>query len=205
MIYDAFKIIVFTAPDALENEAAKIAELLDCGVDYVHLRKPGWNREILESLLKEIPESYHSKLKLHDHFELCEKYGLGGVHLNSRNSRPISAAKKISASCHSLDEISKYPECEYVTLSPVFDSISKNGYTSAFNLNEIENEIKGPNVIALGGVTPECFYNLHKTGFAGAALLGYIWNANFSDSLKELRRQIKNDGSLRYDKRESLN
>lgn len=63
----------------------------------------------------------------------------------------------------------------YATLSPIFDSISKQGYKAAFNFDELQSalsKLKLP-VIALGGVTPEKIPLLTTLGFKGAAMLGH--------------------------------
>lgn len=98
----------------------------------------------------------------------------------------------MTRSCHTLQEIRNADGFEYQTLSPVFDSISKQGYYSCFDINALSGEIAGKNVIALGGITPEHFLLLREKGFMGAALLGYIWNGDFSSSLEELAVAIKN-------------
>ena len=74
-----------------------------------------------------------------------------------------------------MEELEFASDYDYVTLSPIFDSISKQGYKSAFKLMELKNKIKGKKVVALGGVTPDKFSYLKSIGFKGAALLGYFF------------------------------
>jgi thiamine-phosphate pyrophosphorylase len=71
---------------------------------------------------------------------------------------------------------------DYCFLSPVFDSISKSGYTSAGFLaaekrQGLERALKEAPlpVLALGGVGPGCLGELRAAGFAGAAVLGAVW------------------------------
>ena len=173
---DDFMIIAITSSDLYPNEAARITELLDSGrVHYVHIRKPGWTLPQTSDLISRIPARLYPKLKLHDHFTLMERYHLRGVHLNSRNPLPPQNCSSISKSCHSLEELSDIESYEYVTLSPVFDSISKTGYKAAFNHDELKKELSGKRVVALGGVTPDKFDYLKSLGFCGAALLGYFF------------------------------
>ena len=120
-------IIVITRPDFFEGEAAKIAQLLQSGrADLVHIRKPRASQSEVEQLLFSIPTELYSRLVLHDHHSLAIKYGLRGVHLNSRNPEPPAGwSGAVSISCHTLSELS---ECRrkpyaYMSLSPVFDSI----------------------------------------------------------------------------------
>ncbi|GAA6529534.1 hypothetical protein LPYR103PRE_15070 [Segatella asaccharophila] len=68
---------------------------------------------------------------------------------------------------------------DYVFLSPVFDSISKSGYCSAFPLSALkqaqEEGIIDRKVIALGGVTYDKLPLLESLSFGGGAMLGEIW------------------------------
>lgn len=182
-----FRVIVFTSPDEIDDEAAKIAELLDCGADYVHIRKPEWSEQKVRHLIETIPDRLWHCLKLHDHFTLDAEYGLGGVHTNRRNPIAPATALQVSASCHTLDEVlNQPPGLSYITLSPIFDSISKTGYRSGFVLDELPEQIRNYNVIALGGVTPDHFLMLRQKHFSGVALLGYIWNGDFSRAVSKL-------------------
>ena len=73
---------------------------------------------------------------------------------------------------------------DYVTLSPVFDSVSKPGYRGAFDAAAIELPA-GVRVLALGGVTPDNVGRLDR--FAGYAVLG---SAGWSLSVEDMARQI---------------
>lgn len=167
--------IAITDPRYIKDEEMLIPYLLDYGFDYVHIRKHDWEKDRIETLIRSIPEVYHPKLKLHSCFELCDKYELGGVHLNHRNAEAPDSCHFKSRSCHSIEELSNNGEFEYQFLSPIYNSISKENYHGNFNLEEITQTIRGKKVVALGGITPDKFEELKKTGFIGAALLGYIW------------------------------
>ena len=172
---DKFLKIAVTTQWALEGEAGRIVSLLlDEGFDYVHLRKPEWSPDHMEDLIRRIPSELHGRLVLHDCHELAPKYGLGGIHLNNHNLSPRDGVT-YSVSCHSLEEIDKYPDARYLFLSPIFDSISKPGYLSAFDLYKIKPRITGKRVVALGGVTTDKIPLLKTAGFYGAAMLGGIW------------------------------
>lgn len=167
--------IAFTAPTAVANEAQRIAALLTQeGYDFVHIRKPDWTSLQTSALIEQIPEALHCRLRLHDHFHLAEKYHLAGVHLNSRN--PVAPeGMHTTRSCHSIEEIAGCKGCDYVTLSPVFDSISKKGYKARFAPDTLLKAQPKVAVVALGGLRPELFGVIKERGFHGAALLGYLW------------------------------
>lgn len=171
--------IAITQPYFFDGEREEILRLLDNGFDFVNIRKPGATFEEVRTLISSIPSDYHSRLRIHDHFAIADDFSLGGVHLNSRNPVPPQGCRNISRSCHSLEELgSGVPEgcrLEFQTLSPIFDSISKPGYTGRFNLKEISSGVRGMRVVALGGVTPERLSLIEEAGFYGAAMLGAAW------------------------------
>lgn len=169
-------IIAITSPDDIPDEAMRICRILESGdADMVHIRKPEWDYGRTRSLIERIPFSFYDRIKLHDHFEIVKELGLCGIHLNSRNPEPTPGAKSVSRSFHSIDQLDMAKHYDYVTLSPIFDSISKIGYKSSFNLAELKEKLEDKRVIALGGVTPEKFPLIKDTGFFGAAMLGYFW------------------------------
>lgn len=174
--------IVITLPTFFAGEAERIAQLLQRkDVDIIHIRKPHSAEHEVEQLLQAIPSDLHRRLVLHDHHQLAVKYNLFGVHLNSRNPQPPDAWQgSISRSCHSLDEITEWKSrCSYLSLSPIFDSISKQGYSSAFTHEELkkasEDGIIDEKVLALGGVTFNKLDYIHSLGFGGAMILGDAW------------------------------
>lgn len=66
---------------------------------------------------------------------------------------------------------------DYVFLSPIFDSISKQGYKAAFTRAELTEirAILSQNVYALGGITFDNLKEVEQLGFCGAAMLGGFW------------------------------
>lgn len=176
------RLIVITRPDFIDSEAERIEALLsEKGVDLVHIRKPGSSPDQVRRLLMEIPKQFHSRLVLHDHFSLAGEFGLYGVHLNSRNPLPPEQWKgSVSRSCHSFDEIRVHKDrCSYLSLSPIFDSVSKSGYLSAFSPEQIAIAVAGGiidrKVYALGGVTFDKLPLVESMGFGGAMILGDAW------------------------------
>ena len=188
-----FKTIIFTSPISLKDEQLLITMLLESGViDFIHLRKPGMEIHRMRNLIKRIPNEFHERIKIHDNFQLLDEFNLHGPHLNSRNPVSSNINFPVSKSCHSIKELSDSGDFEYVTLSPIYDSISKNSYHTPFILSDLKKHIKNKNVIALGGVTPDKFPELKEYGFYGAALLGYFWEEisiyNIKYRIDEIRK-----------------
>jgi thiamine-phosphate pyrophosphorylase len=187
-----FRLLIITAPTALPHEPALLTRLLAAGLRRLHLRKPGWPAAQVETLIKALPAQFYPRLVLHGHPELVRRYCLGGLHLTGQQRaatvrRPaLLPGQTLSTSFHSLAEISQHRRrYDYVFLSPIFDSISKEGYASGFNLTEVQLHLRPlaaragyrPQVLALGGVTAENIELLEPAGFAGAAVLGTIWQS----------------------------
>ncbi len=169
------KLIAITTPTFWYGESDAICCLLDSGWTRVHIRKPSASKIQIAKLIEQIPEKYRHRLSLHDHFELALEYNLGGVHLNHRNPLPPDEWKGlISKSCHSMKETALSSHLDYVTLSPIFDSISKPGYGSRFSANELK-EADLSKVYALGGVTLSKIEKLKELGFSGAGMLSEAW------------------------------
>lgn len=169
-------LIAITTPYFWPGEAEAIARRLDAdGFERVHLRKPEATEQQLRALIEAIPARLRERLSLHDCFGLAVEYGLGGVHLNSRNPMPPpSWGGLVSCSLHSVDELRRLPaEIDYAFISPIFPSISKRGYRGEFG--EELREVLSPRIYALGGVTPERLPQLSRMGFSAAAMLGAAW------------------------------
>jgi len=176
-VADNFKIIGVTLPYLFDGEASLIELMLSQGISRIHIRKPQCYAQQIEALLTAISPDLRPRLSLHDHHELAAKFHTG-VHLNMRNPLPPDGFTGIvSRSCHTLAELANLPtSVSYRFISPVFNSISKAGYSAAFSPEELQS---APNIdrrtIALGGVTPYCLDKLLSWGFGGAAMVGYLW------------------------------
>lgn len=172
--------LVITSPSFIPDEASFLHRLFVHGVDIVHLRKPGATAEECARLLDDLTSDDRRRIVIHDFFELAEPYGLKGIHLNARRSTvPDGYEGHVSRSCHSLEEVKRYKDvCDYVFLSPIFDSVSKQGYASAFTDATLRQAscdgIIDHKVVALGGVTPDKIDYLQQLNFGGAAMLGCV-------------------------------
>lgn len=189
--------IVITSPEFLQGEADFIDRLFGHGLDRLHLRKPGADIWECRRLLDGISREWLPQIVVHDNFGLCREYGLGGVHLNGRNPMaPPNHEGSVSRSCHSLEEISRYKgECDYLTLSPIFNSISKQGYMAAFGPGQLaaarDSGLIDSRVIALGGVTLENIPRVKELGFGGVAILGDVWQRMADGSVDEYLASLR--------------
>ncbi|WP_165041114.1 thiamine phosphate synthase [Dysgonomonas sp. ZJ709] len=182
-------LVVITLEEIIENEAQILNKLFKNGVLTLHLRKPLSSEQEVYLLLSQIASKYHDRIVLHDHFSLVNYFDLKGVHLNSRNTiRPNKVLLSVSRSCHSLDCLETSDDFNYVFLSPIFDSISKSGYSRAFTHEELIEatnlNIITEKVIALGGIDSDTIPIAVSYGFGGVAVLGGLWK-NFKENRDE--------------------
>ncbi|MCD8265712.1 MAG: thiamine phosphate synthase [Prevotellaceae bacterium] len=175
-----FTTVVITLPNFFQGEAERITSLLLEGkADLVHIRKPDSSLPEVERLLQAIPSELHPRLTLHEHFGLRES--VGGLHLNSRcPSAPEGWQGRLSRSCHSIEEVAETKGLyDYVSLSPVFNSVSKRGYLAAFTAEQIDKARRegliDERVFALGGVRLSMLEEVREMGFGGAMILGDAW------------------------------
>lgn len=175
------KLILISPPDRVAGEIPFLQQLLEEGLSTYHLRKPDWEQAEVAAYLREIPAEFHPRIMLHSHFELLEEFSLQGAHVKSGVLLNfIQEPHSYSAPVHGFEEVLEMEQHRhYVLLSPIFNSISKDGYLSRFSLAECAaffKQYKGTlHIIALGGVNLGKIKAAAEAGFHGAAVLGAVW------------------------------
>ncbi|XZF15475.1 thiamine phosphate synthase [Chitinophagaceae bacterium MMS25-I14] len=186
--------ILLTPETDHPDEAEIISQCLQNGLDRLHLRKPGYTQADYDRYIRHIDKNYHSRIVLHNAFDLVNEYHLGGIHMNAdirQNPSMIThicslAPVPLSASFHTWEEIENDEmSYQYVFISPVFQSISKKDYgpnidlagAAAFKAKTEAQNRYCPSIVGLGGVGAENIMQLKDNDFDGAALLGAVWLA----------------------------
>ncbi len=176
------KLILITTPTYFVEEDKILTTLFEEGLDILHLRKPNEAAMYAERLFSLIPEKYHKRIVIHDHFYMKNEYRLKGIHLSERNPFvPEDYSGFISATCHTIEDVlADKKNCDYVFLSNIFNSISYPEQLSSHTPEEIRVAAKSgiidKKVIALGGVTHENILQVKDFGFGWAAIQGAIWS-----------------------------
>src|SRR5680860_1138504 len=126
-------IILISNPAPVKDEHKIISQIFDEGLEIFHLRKKGYPESGLRTFIENIPEEHWQKIVLHSHYHLSGEYGLRGIHVPPTFKGEVMGGT-LSISFHAMEEIQKAEiPFEYGFLSPVFNSISKEGYQSRFN------------------------------------------------------------------------
>lgn len=178
--------IFLIAPESdIKNEIQILHQLFDAGLEYYHFRKPSKSIEEHRAYLDLIDPQYHERIIIHYFHELAKEYRLKGVHLQEQVridlkddlSNYVNNYQQngfsVSSSFHELEVLEK---CEiqfnYHLLSPVFSSISKQGYQGrGFDVNHINKLIVG-----MGGINTDTIAKTRSLGYKGIGVLGGVWN-----------------------------
>jgi thiamine-phosphate pyrophosphorylase len=194
----SFKLIVITPEQNYPKEIKLITSLFEQGLPLLHVRKPNAHADELREYIQSIPKQFHKKVVIHSHYKLAKEFNLKGIHLTEKVRKSgfrDTRLKIISTSFHATKDVLKSRrKYEYVFLSPVFDSISKQGYTSNFTSDELNVFLKKTKqrVIALGGINDKNIKISKQVNFSGAAVLGYIWESKKPvECYKKLLSKIK--------------
>ena len=188
------KIIAITSPKVTDADEYIIKGLVKRGIDIVHFRKPDSGIEECRSLLLKLTSGERSKIVVHDYPSLYEEFSLLGIHVNKNvTSLPEGYSGLKTRSCHSFEEVEMYKDdYDYLFLSPIFNSISKQGYMSSFSDAELllasKEGIIDRKVIALGGVTFDKIPYLKDLNFGGVAMIGAIYKTDVLERLDDFRQ-----------------
>ncbi len=178
-------IAIITLPHSLPHEDEALALLAAQEGVIIHLRRHD-GLEALAEAAERVCGDNDGMLKrfcVHHNAQTAFRHRLGGTHRRFAE-RGYDCHGRLSLSCHSTDEVVtalREGKADYLFLSPIFDSISKPGYASLFDLDSLSGflstlprHLRGK-VVALGGVNAENMVRCREAGFGGAAMIGAVW------------------------------
>lgn len=175
--------IIITDPQFISDEISLINALFEEGLETLHLRKPEASYEDLVDFISTIEDRFHSRIMIHNHYRLIDKFKLKGLHFTEKTKYELTDYRNLnctkSQSTHHLSDLDNINKSiNYVFLSPIFPSISKNGYSVEWNIEELKAELNKNRfykVAALGGISLDNIQKIKEIGFDDYALLGSIW------------------------------
>ena len=157
------------------------------------MRKPHSDITSIHNYLSSIPKEYRERVFVHYNRKLSEEFGCK-LHLQLKFAVIKGEVQQCdSVSVHSLEEFEQIDgHIESCTLSPIFESISKDNYAANPELYRIPRK-RETQVLALGGVDADTIIKSKELGFNGAACLGAIWHSegNPVENFKKIQSAIQ--------------
>ena len=176
------KLVLMTQPTFFVEEDKILTSLFEEGLDNLHLYKPGSEPVFSERLLTLLPDSYYSKITVHDNFYLKEEYKLRGIHIDDETSpAPKGYRGHISRTCAHLEQLKEAKKnADYVLLKYIFDSQTEPNQKSSFTPDELKEASRrgliDRHVYALGGMNLDNVKVAKDLGFGGIVISGDLWN-----------------------------
>ena len=163
-----------------------VHEAVSAGAGWVWFRDKDLAREERLALARQVLAAIGGRavMTVGSDIGLATELGLKAVHL-SMSADVASARLRLGAdaliglSAHSLADVAlaKAKEADYVTLSPIFETISKPGYGPSLGLGILKGATAlGIPIIALGGIHPGLAKPVINEGVDGIAVMGGIYN-----------------------------
>ncbi len=171
-----------------------VSRFVSAGGRMVSLRPGGADDKSVMELGRELSAllfSVRGVFLMHRRPDLALLLGADGVHLPSRGLSPrevkrlLGPSAVMGRSCHDGDEVGRAISRgeTFVTLGPLFESLSKKGYGPSLGVDEFraiaDEAVDGDlPVYALGGVLPENGGQCLEAGAYGLAVVGGILGAD---------------------------
>jgi len=174
---------VITRPDYFSGEGELINKLFESGLQSLHLRKPVNDELSFKKLMSEIDPVNYPQLSIHQHHELAPVFDINRLHFTELHRKDMDAVERkelllrgcrLTTSVHEFESIAELEDFTYVFFGPVFNSISKAGYSSKLKPNFVLPAHKNK-IFAIGGITAGNLFKIKQMGFEGAAVLGAVW------------------------------
>lgn len=180
-----------------------VAEAVSAGAQWIWFRDrdlEAAERRRLAFQLSEIVQSAGGQLSIGGDIGLAADTGANAVHV--RDVPAIEEAKRVlgpdalvGLSAHSVADVAdaRTAGADYVTLSPIYETVSKPGYGPALGADAIALAARiGIPVLALGGVTAENAVAVRQRSAAGVAIMGDVMRAvRLTDMVGGLLQRLK--------------
>ena len=177
---------LITLPQQHPQEIELLKEALQLPDLVVHLRKPAATKAEMQTYLRHFTAEERQRLVLHQQQELALALGMQHLHLTTaqrlQGDLPTARLAELntSTSTHSWAEFNALsPLFKAAFISPVFPSISKEGYRTTAQLSNCgERRNQHTKAVALGGIDACRLTEIKDKGFDDYALCGAIWHSN---------------------------
>ena len=170
---------------AARDLASVVDDAVSAGARWVWFRDKDLERQERLALARQILAAIGGRavMTVGSDIGLAMELGLKAVHLSmaadvAEARQNLGAQALIGLSAHSLDDVAraKAMGADYITLSPIFETMSKPGYGPCLGLGILRAATAlGIPIIALGGINPELVKAVMDEGVDGVAVMGGIY------------------------------
>ena len=173
-------VMVISDSTQTNNITDTLKQCIDNGANFIGVREYDMSdadlSHLLETLIK-YSQNSGTLLSVWNKPDLAEKLSIG-LHMPSATFSPALKSQldydsPLGKSCHNAQEISSASHADYITLSPIYNSISKQGYEGMgiAQFKDLLGYARQP-VFALGGITSININDILETGCYGVAICG---------------------------------
>jgi thiamine-phosphate pyrophosphorylase len=178
-----------STPQTISDTLRFVRAAVEAEVVLLQIREKSLPARVLYELATraaEITRGSKTRLLVNDRADIARAAGADGVHLTSQ-SLPAGVVRRtfgseflIGVSTHSLDEARAARDggADFVVFGPVFETESKRGFGAPQGLDklrQVADELRGFQVLAIGGISLEnagaCF-DAGASGVAAISLFG---------------------------------
>jgi len=194
-------LLIVTDPQKSPWTAEEIVKIvLEAGCRWVMYRDKAATIEIFRqtaAVLVGLCDKFNAKVCINEKIDVAEGLAGSGIHLQSSYDVPSAKSRLcpsalIGVSCHSISEAQKAEKlgADYVTFSPVFETLSKPGYGPLVGLEGLRNASQRLTIpiIALAGINSSNASQCMESGARGIAVMGGVMRS--SDPLNEVTALI---------------
>ena len=177
-------ICVISDSSLTDNINDTLKQCIDNGADWIGIREYDLDQTDLYKLCEDIikySETSGTLISVWNNPEIATELQIG-LHMPSKNIEPSLKSKldfdsPLGFSTHNENEILKCRGADYITISPVYDSISKHDYSgmNLDNFGKLCTYATQP-VFALGGIDENNIAEVFECGAYGAVMCGAVMN-----------------------------
>ncbi len=173
-------VYVISDSQLTDNIAHTLQHCIDYGVPWVGIREYHMDATALNILVEQVlnyAQPFGVLVSIWGFVDIADRFGIG-CHVNMHTYTPhikpyLNWECPLGVSTHTENDICKVRNCDYITLSPVFDSISKPTYQGMGGEAFASICATAPMpVFALGGITPTTAPMAFESGAYGIAICG---------------------------------
>jgi thiamine-phosphate pyrophosphorylase len=164
-----------------------IRQAVEAGCQLIQVRERELNAIELQSFVEQVIEIARpagTLVFVNDRVDVAIAAGADGVHLRATSLRPsvvrerFGAELLIGASVHSVDEVERSADADFLVLGPVFETESKLAFGRPLGLEVLKQGVAATSIplLAIGGINLGNFGTVLECGVAGVAAIGMFTN-----------------------------